>query len=628
MRIRYPQTFIATILLVAMACGPLAASVDSLQVTTSLWKRSSAEATFSPGQARLTLVFEKEMPAREAVASDEFEYSEDRPKVTAEVSYGKSAARALAGNVAGLEGVFTSSAWIEEDDTTQPTGDFAPDRPMARKKVLQAALGNALYRVWAPPAAGDIVPVLKALVTGDPVLYRMRRQYPAAIEVAGVKPSVVLFKSEATPDYFSMRRPEQVPDVAYEAKAGDPFILLFTIRHDELVFRKSGLGVASGKERAGVRVWLKSGKFALYADTDEAGVAEFDIGGENAVGEWRYQAGGNTPVAADGAVATGSRVVVTAAGKPAARTAVATPEKPDAAAIAEELAGWLARGYEAGKKPAAPPDELVCLLFGYPAQRREGTCWKADAYWLSLARDGAARPLLDSDSWLDRLDDAVKSAWVTGKASQVPGSDPAWSAEDAERLLADLRAYELEPTPERLDFARKALAVFFPVVVAAPEPKPSPLNASGVVSGHAMLALALFKAGDIFREAGYKRLAYDQVQHLLSEHVKDSDGSLVASPAGTAGDLRAHALVAQALYKAWRGSSKPAFRTGLDAVRKRVLNAWDAKEGGFAPLPSVKPGAPQAAPGKPVAADQFWALTVFADRFYPYWGLASDDWLR
>jgi hypothetical protein len=183
-------------------------------------------------------------------------------------------------------------------------------------------------------------------------------------------------------------------------------------------------------------------------------------------------------------------------------------------------------------------------------------------------------------------------------------------------LLAALRRYELEPGPESLARARALAAGLFAVLLAAPEPAATPADAASAPAAHGLAALAFFKANEIFREAGYRRLALDQVQHLLAEHVAPDSGA-VLDRKGRAplSDLRSHALVVHAIAKAWRSSSKKPYKAALAAIRKRVLASWTAQSA------FLLPGA------KPDLASQFWALSVFTYALWPYWSLDLETWL-
>ncbi|MBI3891564.1 MAG: hypothetical protein HY303_08550 [Candidatus Wallbacteria bacterium] len=613
------RSLLAVVTVLALAAAgafPLAASVDSLTVSTSTWKRSEASVVFQEGAVGLTVAFDKAPAPKSAKAGDDagFDYEEQGPRITVEVTYRPAGATAARGpNVAGLDGTVDSSSLADEDVVGQPIGDVSPDAPLPKQKVLTARAGAAEYRVTGAAVPADLVPFLKALLAADPILYRARRQYPGEIELVGPKPALKLFEAPKTPDFFKTPRPGETPDVEYTPDGKQALSLLFKMRHDELVFRKSELSVSTAAARQSVRVYLRCGSIAIYADTGADGVATFDLGAVADAGEWRYQAGVGNPVAADWVLPSAGRVLFRPAAAKKTATSGGAPASDSPADVAAALAALVA-----ARAPSASelPPELTCALFAQPTDRKSSWTWKAEGYWLDRARAGRSGAS-DTQGWLDAEQQKAEEAWIDAKASATPPAPKAgWTSGQAEQLLAALRRYERDRGAERLAAARKAGAALFASVLAASDPVADGSGPSGAISGHALAALAFFKANELFRESGYRRMAIDQVQHLMAEHVDSSDGALRLKKGGEAlSDLRAYALVAQAVSRAWRSSSKKPLKAALAALRKRVSKSWSAGRG-YALGSS-----------KPELASQFWALSVFADVLFPYFELRRPDWL-
>lgn len=596
--------------LAACLAVPALASLDSVKVTTSTWKRSEAGAAFFKGSVKLTLVFEKLLPAKKpASESDGFESQDEAPSIRVEIVYAPPAARATSGaSLEALKGLTDSSSLADEEVPGQPIGDVNPEAPLPKRRVLRARVGAAEYRVTGSEPSEELAGFLKALLAGDPVLYRARRQYPAELELIGPKPAVRLYEAPAATDVFALPRPGETPDLCFASDAKTPLTLLFKLRADELVFRKHALGVTSAQARQGVRTYMRCGSTAIYADTGADGVASFELGVVAGPAEWRFQAGLENPVAADWVLPSAGRVLFRIATEAAARPQAPASGSP--ADVATSLAAFAA--LKAPSREAVPP-ELSCLLFAQETDRKSTWTWKAEAFWLGAGQNLAS----DTSAWLDGQARRIEKDWIGRPAGETSApSKPGWGAREAAGLLAALRLYELEPGPESLARARALAAGLFATLLATPDPTSTPADAASAPAAHGLAALGFFKANEIFREAGYRRLALDQVQHLLAEHVALDSGAVLATKGGAPlSDLRSHALVVHAIAKAWRSSSKKPYKAALAAIRKRVLASWTA-ESAF-----LLSGA------KPDLASQFWALSVFTYALWPYWGLDLETWM-
>ncbi len=603
---------ISCALVLAGASLCLAESVVSLKVSTGTWNRASAAVHFGEGAIRVELVFEKEMPPRPKPKPGRLIYNPPAPAIVVGLEYGKSKGEG-GDSLPELAGALESSRW-------EKPGPELFGREGTR--VLVGHLGTARYRVSGKGNETVLAPFLKALLAEKKRnLYEVRRESPRQISVAGDFPRVVLYvDNRKKPNYLDMPHPGRMPDLEYETDTASEFILHFDLGEDDLLFQKDKVEVKSRPVSAKSLVLLQCREIQLQDNTDEKGRAEFDLGPQQLPGEWRYLAGGGRPLPVDWVMPVRGRVLLRLKGKDEPEPPSADPDFSVPESVAGEVASLLIRKYNSSEAEVELPRELTALLFLSRADRRSGLPWKGHSFWTRYARGVERGPAVDLEGWIDEQFGKLTDQWVREAAVGESGGS-GWSEKQALRLLASLRLLELEPDRERFESVSRQIDDMIAALVGLS----TPAGADGEhVAAHAVASLAFFKAFELFREPAYRRIGFEQAEHIMADHLDESTGQLLAGKKKRIGSLRTYGLAAQALERTWRTSSKPKYGKAVQSVKGYVAACWDREKGGFvAPRIDGK--------GKPAKAkleDQFWALLTFSEIFLPYWGDEIENWLQ
>lgn len=570
-------------------------------------------------------------------------------------------------NVPELGSIFQASRWEQELDTSGERQQEEPELVAGiPESTLLAQAGEAEYRVTSDDRS-DLVALLAAILKPATQLYELSVEYAADATVE--QGNTILPGPLGPPDIYVTREGMWELGVELPYPRAAPLTIAVRLQRDRYLFGVDGVRRETRRLEIATDLTVELDGSQVAPEVDPDGLVRVRLEDPGTVRVLRIGCGVQLQGDSARSLSTGLQVTLKLGAMAGQPRFVARPASEKLADVAAALAGALQEG--AGPKAGefttqreygrptghgALPAELAALLLASPEPEDESRQWRTSAFWsaelkrpfgrlLARRREGATAAQLGAEPGAAGpamgLFAATRDAYwgqVAAAAAEWPEQPCAlpvtgWGLPLAEAAVRTLALTGLGPSASTpASFLASAVAADAgPCDYFFEKPGCEAVCPSGAPDPRGLAAVALIAGG-------FARAGQDQARRLLDKHLagwvgysrcesKDFPNRSRGTPqtAYRAQALAVHAWLAAAASGA---SDAPELRAAASKLRARVLTqCWDPLMGGFCPLAFTLGSGqaqPIAEPGRFDIADQFWALSVFADAPFPYFALKGD----